>query len=164
MTLVRRLVTFLQCEFHSRVAGQELPPTEGFVLCDAPGGGKTVSVLATIARVIADAQHAKVAVQQVRDVPPPFTGHQAPPHWYPMGPHPMGPHLAGTYLSGRVRVCRLRDGAGGEMILEPLDRDREVMPDVSHKRPALGAASSDALSARLRMAIRRLTTPATSLS
>ena len=49
---VHFLVGFLRQRFHQRIAGKSLPTTEGFVLCDAPGGGKTVSVLATIARTI----------------------------------------------------------------------------------------------------------------
>ena len=48
---VRKLVAFLQ-GFHRRIAGKQLPLTEGFVLCDAPGGGKTVSVLATVVRTM----------------------------------------------------------------------------------------------------------------
>jgi hypothetical protein len=50
---VRALVAFLQSNFRRRHNHMTPPRTEGYVLCDAPGGGKTVSVLATVVRTIA---------------------------------------------------------------------------------------------------------------
>lgn len=51
---VRKLVAFLQNRFSARIAGEvDLESySEGMVLCDAPGGGKTVSVLSTIVRTM----------------------------------------------------------------------------------------------------------------